>query len=210
MVENRNLKRSLANLRESEIAHRLAQVDHSSPHNPYPTEFLNGKQFPAAILIPFTRINHAWHLLFIRRTKNKHDRHGGQVAFPGGRMDKSDQTIEEVALREAQEEVGLQPSDVRILGQLSDFISITNYRVTPIVGSFPWPYNLRIDAREVSRAFTIPLDWLTDPANHQTMLRHSPPHDPWPVIYFDTFDGEALWGFSARVTLTLIETLSKT
>lgn len=201
---------SLAYIQEAEIARRLTQTNQPPLYNPYPAGLLNGKQSPAAVLIPFTRINRAWHLLYIRRTNNEHDRHGGQVAFPGGRMDKSDLTIEEAALREAQEEVGLWPSDVRILGQLCDFISITNYRVTPIVGTFPWPYTLKIDPREVSRAFTIPLEWLANPENHQTMFRHYPPHDPWPVIYFDAFDGEVLWGFSARVTLTLIDTLSKT
>lgn len=201
---------SFVHLREADIALRLAQTKLTTLHNPYPAGLLNGKQHPAAVLIPFTRINRAWHLLYIRRTQNEHDRHGGQVAFPGGRMDKSDRTIEAAALREAQEEVGLRPSDVRILGQLCDFVSITNYRVTPIVGTFPWPYTLRIDPFEVSRAFTIPLEWLANPNNHQTMFRHYPPHDPWPVIYFDAYDGEVLWGFSARVTLTLIEVLSKT
>ncbi len=196
-----------ATLTEQEIARRLAGAEAAPVLNPYPPGFHTGPSRRAAILIPFTRIDNGWHLLFIRRTENQNDRHGGQVAFPGGGMDPEDPHPQATALREAHEEVGLHPADVRILGRLNDFVSITNYQVTPFVGAFPWPYPLKPDPQEVSRAFTIPLAWLADPAHHEVLYRRIPPYEPWPVIYFDPYDGETLWGFSARVTLRLLEVL---
>jgi hypothetical protein len=85
---------------------------------------------------------------------------------------------------------------------------VTGYRVTPIVASIPWPYPLVLQAKEVNRAFTIPLDWLADPANHEERPRVLPaPYQPINVLYFKTFDGETLWGASARFTIELIEIL---
>jgi hypothetical protein len=72
----------------------------------------------------------------------------------------------------------------------------------------PWPYRLRLASQEVSRAFTVPLAWLADPANHEVRLRAlPPPYAPVPVIYFHPYDGEVLWGASARFTLALLEIL---
>jgi 8-oxo-dGTP pyrophosphatase MutT (NUDIX family) len=130
------------------------------------------------------------------------------VAFPGGRADPGDPDPETTALREAQEEIGLDPADVRILGRMYDFLTITNYLVTPVIGVLPWPYPLRLAAVEVTRAFTIPLAWLADPANRQEMQRDLPPPlPPIPVIYFQPFDGEILWGASAAFTVSLLDIL---
>ncbi len=160
------------------------------------------------MLIPLLRQAGEWDVLFIRRTVNEHDHHGGQVAFPGGRCDPGDPDAEAAALREAFEETGIKPADVRILGRLRDILTITNYRVTPMVGVIPWPYELRPQPEEVSRIFTIPLKWLADPANREAQ-KHS-----WlyrghsiPMIYFAPYDGETLWGASARITMLLLEAL---
>lgn len=200
---------ALPALSEKEIAQYLAQTPLTEHFNPFPSGFFTEPARPAAILIPFVCIQDSWHLLFIRRTKNEHDRHGGQVAFPGGRMDPTDPDIVAVALREAEEEVGLHPADVQILGRMREFHSVTNYNVTPIVGVFPWPYTFQIDPQEVSRTFTIPLAWLADPDNYQVIKRHFPQSRAWPVVYFDPYDGEALWGFTAQVVVQLIEILTQ-
>lgn len=170
---------------------------------------LPGTPRPAAVLMPLLKQDNAWHLLLTRRNSNLQE-HSGQVAFPGGRMDPEDANLEQTALREAYEEIGLHPKDVRILGQLRELLTITNYRVTPIVGVIPWPYPLRLQSEEVSRAFTIPLDWLADPANRETHEHQLPaPFDAVSVIYFQPYDGEVLWGASARFTLTLLQTLCR-
>src|SRR5512137_1302809 len=113
----------------------------------------------AAVLIPLVRWMDEWQLVFTRRTETV-EQHKGQVSFPGGGCDALESTPEATALREAWEEIGLQPGDVRLLGRLTDLITITGYRVTPVVGVIPWPYQLRLEPAEVGRVFTIPLLWL--------------------------------------------------
>jgi len=180
----------------------------AKPEFPALLEMFSGPPRPAAVLIPFVRIEDAWHLLFTRRTDHLPE-HSGQVAFPGGRSEPQDATPEQTALREAEEETGIQAGDVRILGRLQEFITITNYRVTPIVGAIPWPYALRLQGEEVSRAFTIPLSWLADEANHEERERQLfNPQMHAKVIYFKVYDGELLWGVSARFTMALLEALS--
>jgi len=200
--------RTWTDLTEDEIRSRLAFENPLQPHNPYPVNYFNRPRRRAGILIPFTRIGPDWHLLFIRRTEHEHDHHSGQVAFPGGGQDDSDASIEATALREAMEEVGLVPADVVLLGALEDVISITNYHVTPVVGLFQSPYPFKRDDREVARIFTIPLPWLADPRNHKIEYRQVDGHEPWPVVYFDKYDGELLWGFTAALTLRLLEALN--
>jgi 8-oxo-dGTP pyrophosphatase MutT (NUDIX family) len=153
------------------------------------------------------RVQGAWHVLFTRRNANLPE-HSGQVAFPGGRSDPEDLNPEMTALREAHEEIGLAPQDVSVIGRLHDFLTITNYQVTPIVGVIPWPYHFHLAEEEVSRVFTIPLDWLAEPSNYEEQWRSLPaPFEPVPVIYYQEYDGEILWGASARFTLALIRSL---
>lgn len=196
------------NLSENEISQRLATAGHSTIELPFPADFIKGPTRPAAVLIPMLKVENQWHLLFIRRTANHHDPHSGQVAFPGGASDPGDRSAEDTALREAREEIGLDSEGVHILGVMHDFITVTGYQVTPVVGVIPWPCSLELADNEVSRAFTIPLDWLADDRNrHETMRELPPPFDPVPVIYYDPYDGEILWGASARFTQRLLEIL---
>jgi 8-oxo-dGTP pyrophosphatase MutT (NUDIX family) len=199
-------------LTEAEIENRLKQAQESDPGDPYleyPPLLLQAERQPkpAAVLIPLLREDSAWRILFTRRRDDLPE-HSGQVAFPGGRTDPGDTSPEGTALREAWEEIGLQPDDVRIVGRLRNYLTITNYLVSPIVGVIPWPYELQLEIREVSRAFTMPLAWLMDPANHEERPRLLPePNPPVNVIYFKLYDGELLWGASARLTLALVRAL---
>jgi len=202
----------MIDLSAAEIAHRLSNALEGVARDPYlefPAlpQFLTEAPRPAAVLMPFLRDGAGWQLLLTRRHSDLPE-HSGQVAFPGGRADPEDTSPEQTALREAYEEIGLHPSDVKLLGRLQDYLTITNYRVTPVVGVIPWPYPLRPAEDEVSRIFTIPLDWLAQPGNHELRLRNLPaPHLPAQVVYFHPYDGEVLWGASARMTLNLIKAL---
>lgn len=199
---------NLMNLSEADIKERLLAAKDRPLDNPYPDTFFHGDPQPAAVLIPFICSQSGWDILFIRRTEHKNDRHGGQVAYPGGRMDPEDSGTEATALREAWEEIGLEKRDVSILGRLSPILTITNYLVTPIIGTIPWPYKLTLAKEEVSRAFTIPLAWLQKPENLERRLRTLPaPYGTLEVIYFKEYDGELLWGASGRITENLLRVL---
>jgi 8-oxo-dGTP pyrophosphatase MutT (NUDIX family) len=112
------------------------------------------------------------------------------------------------ALRETEEELAIRASDVRLIGRLNDYLTITNYQIAPIIGAIPWPYPITPDKREVTRAFTIPLAWLSDPENYEERCRELPqPYDPVPVIHYKQYQGETLWGVSARIMIGLIDVL---
>lgn len=169
------------------------------------------KPHPAAVLIPMFRHLDAWHLLFIRRTEHEGDHHSGQVAFPGGRWEPADADATATALREAQEEVGLDPDRVALLGSMRPLHTLSNYLVTPVVGEIPWPQDLTPDPVEVARVFSIPLRWLGDPANRRVLTWPDPEHpEARDVIFFDEFDQELLWGVSGRITVDFLAVLSGT
>ncbi len=187
-----------------ESFHRT-QRNHPTSEFPQLTDFIQEAPRPAAVLIPLLQHDNNWHILYTRRNADLPE-HSGQVAFPGGRADPGDASPELTALREAWEEIGLNPADVTVLGRLNDFITVTNYLVTPIIGQIPWPYPLKLARNEVSRVFTIPLSWLAEPQNHEVRLRQLPqPYKPVSVIYFREYEGEVLWGASARFTLAFLE-----
>lgn len=198
-------------LPEAVIRDRLARVGHDPVENPYPPEVIQGKTRNAAVLVPFLLVEDKWHILFIRRTSNQDDRHGGQVAFPGGRADPRDRSPIITACRETQEEIGVAPQDVQVLGRLNDILTITNYQVTPVVGVIPYPYTYQLAPGEVERVFTIPLGWLADDNNRTLKRRTLPtPYDrEIDVIYFHTYQGELLWGASARIMVNLLSALTR-
>ena len=196
----------LDQLSAEEIVRRLA-VDNKPDHD-IPKELMSGTYRQAGVLIPLLRAEHKWHILYIRRAQMERDRHSGQVAFPGGKYEDQDTDLFATALREAHEEVGIQPTDVQVLGQLHDHHSVSNFRITPLVGIIPWPYSLQLQSSEVDRAFTIPLSWLANPANHELHPWQAAGRDESiQVAYFNEYDGELLWGATARMTLSLLALL---
>ncbi|MEJ5240288.1 MAG: CoA pyrophosphatase [Anaerolineales bacterium] len=193
---------SLAHLEVEEIVRRLREnVAHIQPGDEiHPTEGVKC----AAVLVPLLKEQGEWHLLFTRRTEHV-ESHKGQVSFPGGACDAGETTPEETALREAAEEIGLDPRRVRVLGRLPPMITVTHFRVTPVVGTIEWPVVLKVSTIEVARVFTIPLAWLADPQNRWEF--HRP--DRGTLIAYHPYDGELLWGATARMTLMLLEALLK-
>lgn len=157
----------------------------------------------AAVLVPLVFFQNEWHILYTRRT-DQVESHKGQVSFPGGACDEGETTPEETALREADEEIGIAPSDVRVIGRLSRMVTISKYRVTPVVGVIQFPYAFKTSGAEVARVFTMPLVWL---ANRNNYWEFSLPGSDRSVIVYHPFDGELLWGATARMTVNFLNIL---
>jgi len=157
----------------------------------------------AAVLVPLVRQADEWHLLFTRRT-DRVESHKGQVSFPGGACDEGESTAEQTALREAEEEIGLAPHDVKVLGRLTNLITISSFRVTPVVGVIRWPTVFRVENAEVARIFTIPLEWLADRSNRWEFVV---PVGNRSLIAYHPYDGELLWGATARMTVQFLKVL---
>jgi 8-oxo-dGTP pyrophosphatase MutT (NUDIX family) len=190
-------------LTEAEIATLLAQANHRSFHeDPFP-QFAGHDPRAAAVLVPLAWVSGNWHVLYTRRTDIV-EHHKGQVSFPGGATDPEDSDPEATALREADEEIGLRPKDVRILGRLGEMRTVTNFLVTPVVAVIPWPYTFTVHTIEVSRVFTLPLKCLAYQDNWQEFIRKETQRSV--IIYFP-YDGELLWGVTARITLEFIRAI---
>lgn len=121
---------------------------------------------PAAVLVPIIDRPSGLTILLTLRTAHLRD-HAGQVSFPGGRCEAGDADPVATALREAEEEVGVLPGQVEVLGRLPEYLTSTGFRVTPVVGLVTPPLNLKLDDFEVAEVFEPPLSFLLDPANHQ-------------------------------------------
>ena len=162
---------------------------------------------PAAVLVPLYKENDGWHVLFTRRTDSVED-HRGQVSFPGGLIETQDEGPTQAALREAEEEIGIQAEDVQILGIMASFPTVTQFIISPVVGTIPWPYPLHLNPQEVATVFGVPIVWLADPNNVEIRPWKSPiSNTTLPIHYFRPNKGEVIWGVTARITLCLLELL---
>ena len=158
----------------------------------------------AAVLIPLIDRDGALKVLLTERSAALRH-HAGQVSFPGGGMKDIDSDIAATGLREAEEEVGIQPSEVSIVGYLSTMLTVTGFAVTPIVGFVESQFDLRIDPAAVKEAFEVPLDYLLDTRN----VVHS--EREYEGVVYDTktfyFDGHQIWGATASILLSFREQL---
>jgi 8-oxo-dGTP pyrophosphatase MutT (NUDIX family) len=155
---------------------------------------------PAAVLVPVVVRPSGPTILLTQRTAHLRD-HAGQVSFPGGRCEESDASAEATALREAEEEVGLDPGQVEILGRLPEYRTGTGFVITPVVGFVTPPLNLKLDDFEVAEVFEPPLAFLLDRANHQrqTMEIRGERHEFWAMPW----QGYFIWGATAGMLVTL-------
>ena len=116
----------MTTLTEQEIIHKLSKVEEK-------IEILDEHRTKAAVLIPLFLRNKSWNVIFTRRSQTVQD-HKGQVSFPGGAFEWLDKDLEATALRETEEEIGISPEQIKILGRMNPFPSISNYLITPVVG----------------------------------------------------------------------------
>lgn len=158
---------------------------------------------PAAVLIPLFTRDDELHVVLTKRSSAIR-RHRGEVSFPGGGWEPGDPSLAGTALREAQEEVGLAPADVEILGILGDMpTATTGWLVRPFVARIPFPYDFVPDPREVERVFHPPLHLLADPGRRRDEIWERG-GVRFPVHFFDV-DGEVVWGLTARLLVVLLD-----
>ena len=162
-------------------------------------EQLSGTLKPAGVLIPIIDRGAELSVLLTQRSAElKH--HAGQVSFPGGRMEEHDVSVEATALRETQEEVGIDVQHISVLGYLQTMPTITGYAVTPVVGMVSADAKLVIDPTEVEYTFEVPLSFLLDESND--VRTEWDTHDrKVPMVEFH-WEGERIWGATAFMIIS--------
>ena len=163
-----------------------------------------GKVTKAAVLIPLLMKDDGLSVLLTQRTNHLRD-HAGQISFPGGRMDPEDQSPNDTALRESQEEIGLDPKRVEIIGHLPQYLTVSGYSVTPVVGLVQAQAEYVLDEFEVADIFEVPLSFLLDPANHQVRLWQS--EQGGRRFYSMPYENRFIWGATAGMLRNLYHLL---
>ena len=150
----------------------------------------------AAVLVPIVLHPDGMTLLLTRRTDHLKD-HPGQIGFPGGRVEPGDEGPMQTALREAQEEIGLSPDQVQVIGYLEPHAVVTGFAVTPIVGFIEPVTDRELDQFEVAEVFEVPLDFFLDDANLQRSIRR---YREVEVPLFEyQYEDRRIWGATAQM-----------
>jgi 8-oxo-dGTP pyrophosphatase MutT (NUDIX family) len=161
---------------------------------------------PAGVLAPVFLAGGEVSLLFTRRTMNLKD-HQGQISFPGGVKDPGDPDLLATALRETEEEIGLTPAEVEVVGALNPVATTTGYWINPFVAVIPYPYDFRINHHEVKHllifplaAFCLPERWSSGPYQYK---------DQTVQVCCWKYQGTVIWGATARMLLDLLSNLGE-
>ena len=206
----------LLNITATEIRHRFAgtampqdPLDVVIPPPRWPRalqDMLTRDLAAAAVLIPIIHRQDSLSVLLTERSPDlKH--HAGQISFPGGRMDPDDADICATALRETQEEVGIDPADIEIVGYLDPNPTVTGYAVTPVVALVELRRELIIDPVEVKSAFEVPLPFLLDEDNQQYAEREFE-GVMVPIAEFN-YGQYRIWGATAGMLIELRNVILK-
>jgi len=187
------------------IFHDTRNVSDLYTHN-NPFNLLNkGALKQAAVLLPLIKRQHALHIIFTERALHLRH-HPGQISFPGGRYERSDNSLQQTALRETEEEIGILPSQVNIFGSLPDLPTISGFVVSPFLGFVDNDHRILIDQQEVRSVFEVPLTYLLDPNNFykQHLFANKKRH----FTYCIPYKNRLIWGATAQMLKNLQEHLS--
>ena len=167
---------------------------------------VQGPLTPAAVLIPVVDRADGAHLLLTQRTDHL-PTHQGQVAFPGGKIDPGDGGPMEAALREAQEEIGLGPDRVRVLGMLPPYETRSGFSVHGVIGIVRPGFQLTLNEGEVADAFEVPLPFLLDRANHTKVSGEW--NGKKRYFYAMTYEKRFIWGVTAGIIRMLADRMAE-
>lgn len=161
---------------------------------------------PAAVLLPLVVRDSGITVLLTQRTAHLHN-HAGQISFPGGHVDAGDSDAAAAALREAHEEVGLEPAQIEVIASLPAYPTGTGFRIVPVVGLVSPPLNLKLDDFEVADVFEVPLNFLLDEANwrRESMEVRGATRQFWAMPWRDRY----IWGATAGIIVSLKRCLER-
>lgn len=160
---------------------------------------------PAAVLVPLVERDPELTVLLTERTAHL-AAHAGQISFPGGGVEPEDRDEIAAALRETDEEIGLPPDRIDVIGRLDTYVTRTGFRVEPIVGLVRPPFTLRPDTNEVADVFEVPLSIILDPENPKRDSRWFQGRERY--FYAFPYQDRYIWGATAGMLLNLREALT--
>jgi 8-oxo-dGTP pyrophosphatase MutT (NUDIX family) len=160
----------------------------------------------AAVLVPLVGRAEGPTVLLTRRTDHLRD-HAGQVSFPGGRIELEDAHPEAAALRETEEEIGLHPRHIELIGRLDTYLTRTGFEVVPVVGLVTPPFDLTLDSFEVAEAFEVPLGFFLDERNRKLHSRVWQGRERYFYVY--PYRDHFIWGATAGMLSNLAEILAE-
>lgn len=158
----------------------------------------------AAVLVPLVDRSEGLHVLLTQRTAHL-AAHAGQIAFPGGRLESTDEDAIAAALRETEEEIGLPRQHIEIIGRLDDYLTRTGFRVAPVVGIVRPPFTTRAHPGEVADIFEVPLAFLLDPANRRRNFSEF--RGAMRQFWSFPFGERNIWGATAGMIVNLADVL---
>ena len=188
------------------LRRRLARPLAWEPELPEDILFRLGKLKRASVLIPLVQRAEGLTVLLTQRTAHL-SAHPGQVSFPGGSAEAEDSSPIETALRESEEEIGLQRRYVEIIGVLPDHATASKFLVTPVIGLVTPPFDLRADPGEVAEIFEVPLAFLMNGMNHQRMSFDLPDGGGRRSFYAMPYERFFIWGATAGMLRNLFHLL---
>tara|TARA_Y100001978_G_C23625499_1_gene400679 strand:- start:277 stop:894 length:618 start_codon:yes stop_codon:yes gene_type:complete len=163
------------------------------------------KPIDAAVLVCLVGFREGPRVILTKRSKNL-NHHAGQISFPGGRLETTDESLEEAALRETNEEIGVDCRRIKLLGRLPSQDVMSGFRIHPFVGWIPSVPKYRHDPFEVDEIFEVPLEFLLNPRNHHFQTKFV---DGKRIGFYSiTYNNRYVWGATAAIIVNLYRAIS--
>lgn len=159
----------------------------------------------AVLILLVPQADGSFGILFTERTKTLHA-HAGQISFPGGGVEKADADNKATALREASEEIGLDPKNARVIGELEDYVTRTGFRVKPVVAVLEKPQDWTPNPDEVAKIFEVPLEYMLKPGSLQEESLVFEGGERW--FYALNYGGNHIWGATAGMLHSFAEAVA--